>query len=97
MSDISGLQGSITALTQVASDIRSVVQTNIDINIQVIGMLERLAAQLAAMEPTQEAVDRLTVEVATAVLSLQTSKDRIVEQNGLLQTEMVRIDPSTPV
>lgn len=97
MPDLSILQGTVETLTAIASDIRSVVQTNTDINIQVIGTLERLVAQLAALEPTQEAIDALTVQLSTAILSLQVSKDRIVEQNGLLQTELVRIDPTTPV
>lgn len=93
MPDLTELQTTITSLTQLITDFRPVMQTSMDLSQVVIGKLEELARQIAALSPTQDAIDALKASAAAALAEIQSDKDKLVSVNQAYTDELNKLTP----
>jgi hypothetical protein len=98
MTDIATLTGKIAALEAGLADLGSVVSTNTNFQIQVVGALENLHRELVALSassgPTQEQIDDLTSRVGAEVTAIRAAADTIVANNAAFQAELDLLVPA---
>ncbi len=99
MTDIATLTDKITALETGLADLGSVVSTNTNFQIQVVGALENLHRELVALSassgPTQAEIDDLATRVGVEVTAIRAAADVLVANNAAFQAELDLLVPTS--
>lgn len=96
MPDLAELQSVVLGMASALSDFQPVVQANVDLSIQVIAKLDELSARIAALEPTQQAIDELAAVASAALDTIHMDKAAVVAVNQAYNAELAKIAPPEP-